>query len=120
MMFDSVPTMAAARSRPAGSGRSAPPARPAPILPDVPTIAEAGVPDYEATIWIGVMAPAGTPQPIVDVLNREINKILRASRHQESGGARARTIVDAARTSSAPICSPRSSTGQRSSSDESA
>ena len=47
-----------------------------PILPNVPTIAEAGIPEYNATIWIGVMAPAGTPQPIVDLLNREINKIL--------------------------------------------
>src|SRR5262249_48008733 len=46
------------------------------ILPDVPTLAEAGVPGYEATIWIGVMAPAGTPQPIVPLLNAEINKIL--------------------------------------------
>src|SRR5262249_43064465 len=35
-----------------------------------------GVPGYEATIWIGVMAPAGTPQPIVTLLNAEINKIL--------------------------------------------
>ena len=46
------------------------------ILPDVPTLSEAGVPGYEATIWVGVMAPAGTPQPIVDLLNKEINKIL--------------------------------------------
>jgi tripartite-type tricarboxylate transporter receptor subunit TctC len=42
----------------------------------VPTIAEAGVPGYEATIWLGVMAPAGTPQEIVDKLNAEINKII--------------------------------------------
>ena len=47
-----------------------------PILPNVPTIAEAGIPEYNATIWIGVMAPAGTPKPIVELLNREINKIL--------------------------------------------
>jgi tripartite-type tricarboxylate transporter receptor subunit TctC len=46
------------------------------ILPDVPTIDEAGVPGYEATIWLGIMAPKGTPQPIVDRLNAEINKIL--------------------------------------------
>jgi tripartite-type tricarboxylate transporter receptor subunit TctC len=45
------------------------------ILPDVPTVAEA-VPGYEATIWLGIMAPKGTPQPIVDKLNAEINKIL--------------------------------------------
>jgi len=46
------------------------------ILPDVPTIDEAGVPGYEATIWLGIMAPKETPQPIVDRLNAEINKIL--------------------------------------------
>src|SRR5215470_10018186 len=46
------------------------------VLPDVPTISEAGLPGYEATIWLGVMAPAGTPKPIVDLLNAEINKIL--------------------------------------------
>jgi len=42
----------------------------------VPTIAEAGVPGYEATIWLGIMAPAATPKPIVDKLNAEINKVL--------------------------------------------
>ncbi len=46
------------------------------VLPDVPTASEAGVPGYEATIWLGVMAPAGTPKPIVDKLNAEIGKIL--------------------------------------------
>jgi tripartite-type tricarboxylate transporter receptor subunit TctC len=46
------------------------------VLPDVPTIAEAGVPKYEATIWLGIMAPAGTPKAIVEKLNAEINKML--------------------------------------------
>jgi tripartite-type tricarboxylate transporter receptor subunit TctC len=46
------------------------------VLPDVPTIDEAGVPGYEATIWLGIMAPAGTPAPIVSKLNTEINKVL--------------------------------------------
>src|SRR5215207_4371593 len=46
------------------------------VLPDVPTVAEAGVPGYEATIWLGIMAPTGTPQPIVEKLNAEINKVL--------------------------------------------
>jgi tripartite-type tricarboxylate transporter receptor subunit TctC len=47
-----------------------------PLLPDVPTLDEAGLKGYEATMWVGVMAPAGTPQGIVDRLNTEINKIL--------------------------------------------
>ena len=46
------------------------------LLPDVPTVHESGVPGYEATIWLGIMAPKGTPQPIVDTLNSEINKVL--------------------------------------------
>jgi len=48
------------------------------ILPDVPTIAEAGpLPGYAVNVWLGVMAPAGTPRPIVDRLNAEINKVVR-------------------------------------------
>jgi tripartite-type tricarboxylate transporter receptor subunit TctC len=45
-----------------------------PLTPDVPTIAEAGVPGYEATIWLGIMAPKGTPKAIVDKLNAEIGR----------------------------------------------
>jgi len=76
MLFDSVPTMAPMIKAgivralgTSGATRSA-------ILPDVPTIAEAGVPGFQATLWVGFMAPAGTPQPIVEKLNREITKIL--------------------------------------------
>jgi tripartite-type tricarboxylate transporter receptor subunit TctC len=47
-----------------------------PILPDLPTIAEAGVPGYVATNWWGVIAPAGTPQPIVDKLHDAIAELL--------------------------------------------
>jgi tripartite-type tricarboxylate transporter receptor subunit TctC len=75
MLFDSVPTMApmikAGLVRPLGTTgktRSA-------ILPDVPTIAEAGVAGFNATLWVGFMAPAGTPQPIIDKLNQAITKI---------------------------------------------
>jgi len=46
-------------------------------LPDVPTIAEAGVPGYEMNPWIAVFAPAGTPKSITDKLNAEINKALK-------------------------------------------
>ena len=45
-------------------------------LPDVPTVSEAGVPGYEHTGWFGIMAPAGTPQPIVDKLNAEIRAMV--------------------------------------------
>ena len=51
-------------------------ARRSPALPDVPTIAEAGVPGYETTAWGGIVAPAGTPREIIVRLNSEINKVL--------------------------------------------
>jgi tripartite-type tricarboxylate transporter receptor subunit TctC len=44
-------------------------------MPDVPTVAEAGVPGYEATIWLGVVAPKGTPKAIVERLNAEITRV---------------------------------------------
>jgi len=47
-----------------------------PALPDVPTIAEAGVPGYEASNWWGILAPAGTPAPILDRLHRELSAVL--------------------------------------------
>jgi tripartite-type tricarboxylate transporter receptor subunit TctC len=43
-----------------------------PALPNVPTVAESGVPGFEAAGWMGILAPAGTPKPIVDKLNKEI------------------------------------------------
>ncbi len=45
------------------------------VLPDVPTMSEAGLPGYEATIWLGLMAPKGTPKAIVDKLNETMSKI---------------------------------------------
>jgi tripartite-type tricarboxylate transporter receptor subunit TctC len=49
-----------------------------PVLPDVPTIAEAGVPGYEANNWWGLMAPAGTPKPIIDKLYADIQEVLKS------------------------------------------
>jgi len=73
MMIDAVPAMAPNVSEnqvralaTTGKARST-------VLPNVPTVIEAGVPGYEATIWLGLMAPAGTPQPIVDKLNAAVN-----------------------------------------------
>ncbi len=76
MMFDAITTMAEVSKggqvralATTGLKRSA-------LMPDVPTVAEAGVPGYEATIWLGVMAPKGTPPEIVNKLNAEINKVV--------------------------------------------
>ena len=76
MMFDAITTMApniaAKQVRALGTtGRKR-----SSVLPDVPTVAEAGVPGYEATIWIGVMAPVATPPAIVATLNAEIVKVV--------------------------------------------
>ncbi len=51
-------------------------AKRSPALPDVPTIAEAGVPGYEATAWFGIVGPAGMPRPLVEQLNAAVRKVL--------------------------------------------
>ncbi len=76
MMFDAVTTMATMAKDGkvralATSGRTR-----NPITPDVPTLAEAGVPKYEATIWLGLMAPKGTPPAIVEKLNAAVREIV--------------------------------------------
>jgi tripartite-type tricarboxylate transporter receptor subunit TctC len=76
MMFDAVPTMTehvrggkVKAMATTGLTRSA-------VMPEVPTVNEAGVPKYEATIWLGLMAPKGTPAAIVERLNAEVVKIV--------------------------------------------
>jgi tripartite-type tricarboxylate transporter receptor subunit TctC len=54
-----------------------------PVLPDVPTVAEAGVPTYEAVNWWGIVAPAGTPQPILDKLHKELTAVLSSPEAQK-------------------------------------
>jgi tripartite-type tricarboxylate transporter receptor subunit TctC len=77
MMIDAVPAMApnigekqVRALATTGKARSS-------VLPDVPTVIEAGVPGYEATIWLGLMAPAGTPKPIIDKLNAAVNAVVK-------------------------------------------
>ncbi|MFC7555321.1 tripartite tricarboxylate transporter substrate-binding protein [Pseudoroseomonas wenyumeiae] len=73
VMFDAIPTMqphvAAGRARAlatTGPQRD-------PLMPDLPTVAESGLPGYEASIWLGLMVPAQTPRPIVERLNAVTN-----------------------------------------------
>jgi tripartite-type tricarboxylate transporter receptor subunit TctC len=58
-------------------------ARRSPGFPDLPTVAEAGVPGYEAPTWSGVIAPAGVPRPIIDKLNAAINRAIRSHAFQD-------------------------------------
>jgi tripartite-type tricarboxylate transporter receptor subunit TctC len=49
-----------------------------PALPDVPTVAESGFPGFDASLWLSIMAPAGTPAPVIERLNKEIIAVLKA------------------------------------------
>ncbi len=84
MMFDAITTMAPnARAGKvkalgtSGKSRSA-------VTPELPTVSEAGVPGYEATIWLGLMAPTGTPRPVLERLNAEINKVINSAEIREA------------------------------------
>jgi tripartite-type tricarboxylate transporter receptor subunit TctC len=84
MMFDAITTMApnvrAGKLRALGTSgkvRSA-------VLPEVPTLSEAGVPGYDAVIWLGIMAPAGTPRAIVERLNNEITRAANSPETKEA------------------------------------
>jgi tripartite-type tricarboxylate transporter receptor subunit TctC len=78
MMFDAVPTMAANARAGKVKALATSGAKRSPVTPDVPTVAEAGVPGYESGIWLGLMAPAGTPRAVLDRLNGEVNRIVNA------------------------------------------
>ncbi len=93
MMFDAVTTMSehvkAGQVRAlATTGRTR-----STVLPNVPTVAEAGVPGYEATIWLGMMAPKGTPPAIVSRLNAEITRIVSASDMRSEWAAQGATTM---------------------------
>ncbi|WP_458095612.1 tripartite tricarboxylate transporter substrate binding protein [Roseomonas sp. WA12] len=84
MMFDAIPTMqphvAGGRARAlatTGPQRD-------PLLPELPTVAESGLPGYEASIWLGLMAPAQVPRPIVERLNGAVNAWLNRPQTREA------------------------------------
>ena len=78
MMFDAVTTMSEYVKSNQVKAMGTTGLTRSPILPGVPTIAEAGVPKFETTIWLGLMAPAGTPKEVVDLLNKAVVKIQRS------------------------------------------
>jgi tripartite-type tricarboxylate transporter receptor subunit TctC len=63
------------------------------ILPDIPTMAEGGVPGYEVANWIGLVAPAGTPAAIVEKLNKEISAIQETPEARQQIAARGAEVV---------------------------
>ena len=84
MMFDAVTAMAGAVKADklralatTGRNRSS-------VLPLVPTVSEAGVPGYEATIWLGIMGPAGTPAAVIETLNAAIAKVVAQTKLREA------------------------------------
>jgi tripartite-type tricarboxylate transporter receptor subunit TctC len=82
----SFPVLSAARGQvQAGKLRALGVTGPArsPLMPDVPTIAEAGLPNYSFETWFMVFAPANTPQPVMDKLNQTLNAVLTASATRE-------------------------------------
>jgi tripartite-type tricarboxylate transporter receptor subunit TctC len=55
-----------------------------PSMPEIPTIAESGYPGFDASLWLGIMAPAGTPQPVIDRLHKEIVAVVGAADTREA------------------------------------
>jgi tripartite-type tricarboxylate transporter receptor subunit TctC len=76
MMFDAVTTMTEQAKAGKVKALATTGKQRSEVMPDVPTVSEAGVPGYEATIWLGVMAPKNTPKAIVDKLNEAISQIV--------------------------------------------
>jgi tripartite-type tricarboxylate transporter receptor subunit TctC len=83
LMFESLNSIAPHAQSGAVRALAVSGARRSPAFPQLPTIAEAGVPGYEAGTWSGVIGPAGMPRPIVDRLNAAINRSIQSSAFQE-------------------------------------
>jgi tripartite-type tricarboxylate transporter receptor subunit TctC len=83
MMFDNIATMSPSVEAGLVRALGTTGAERSPILPDVPTIEEAGIPGFRASGWVGIMAPAATPKSIVERLNAEARKILDSAEIRE-------------------------------------
>jgi tripartite-type tricarboxylate transporter receptor subunit TctC len=84
MMFDAVPTMAANAKAGKVKALGTTGEKRSSVTPELPTLSEAGVAGYETGLWLGLMAPAGTPRPILQRLNSEVNKLLNSSEVKEN------------------------------------
>jgi tripartite-type tricarboxylate transporter receptor subunit TctC len=86
MMFDAVTTMTEQAKAGKVKALATTGKQRSEVMPDVPTVSEAGVPGYEATIWLGVMAPKNTPKAIVDRLNEAISQIVGQAEVKQTWG----------------------------------
>jgi tripartite-type tricarboxylate transporter receptor subunit TctC len=93
MMFDAVPTMAAQAKAGKVKALATSGTKRSPVTPDVPTLAEAGLPGYESGIWLGLMAPAKTPRPVLEKLNAEVNKLLNSAEVRDNWGKQGTTTM---------------------------
>ena len=75
MMFDAITTMAPLAKAGRVRALASTGLKRSPVMPDAPTVIEAGVAGYEAIIWLGVMAPANTPRAVLERLNNEVTKV---------------------------------------------
>ncbi|MEZ0307884.1 MAG: Bug family tripartite tricarboxylate transporter substrate binding protein [Ramlibacter sp.] len=91
LMFDAVTTMAEQAKAGKVKAIATTGLQRSSVLPDVPTLHEAGVPNYEATIWLGLMAPRGTPAAIVQRLNETVSKVASQAEVRQQWGKQGAT-----------------------------
>lgn len=93
VLFDNLPNVYPNVSAGKLKGLASTGTKRAPLLPDVPTVAEAGVPGYEVNVWYGLQAPAGTPTDIVQKINADLVKMLKEQAVIERFGKQGVEIV---------------------------
>jgi tripartite-type tricarboxylate transporter receptor subunit TctC len=86
MMFDAITTMSGLIGEKQLTALMVTGPKRSSVLPDVPTAAEAGLPGYEATIWLGLMVPIATPKPIVEKINADVVAFLKKPETIEQWG----------------------------------
>jgi len=83
------------------------------LLPDLPTVAESGFPDYDVSAWYGLLAPAGTPRPVIQTVQQQVRKALQSPGCSNSLRSRAATLWAARPSSSARSLRAKSGSGAR-------
>jgi tripartite-type tricarboxylate transporter receptor subunit TctC len=84
MMFDAISTIVSLVNAGKLKGLATSGKKRSSVTPNIPTVAEAGVPGYEAPIWLGLMAPAATPKPILERLSQAVGKVINSPAIREN------------------------------------